>query len=451
MPKRLNPKASTEKDGLIEVQRVVNEMGCIWRPTPNDDYGIDGEIELTDSGQPSGRLLKAQVRSGQSYFTNERSGLFDFIAKPSDLTYWLNCNVPVLLILYDPRRHEAYWKCVSEYVAKNPEAVTPPHRIKFSRRLDKLHKGSYIPFCKLVFPDEAELTDFLKDKVKEAIYSNLLPVLQLPEKVFTFSLAEKRLEDLADEQNLPEGLIARCPEGSLAFQSPAKVGFPLAQIVNRTSVKIHQTTELLRDRNYRTAIVGLWNKALHSFLTSKGLLPKDGHRFYFPPAQDNLPRYIEWEPAVRHRAVRKVAYPYKGKKTGLIAFWVHHALRTEFRLVGGRWYLKIVPAYVFTREGVTFLLSEDTASLSTSKMSRERNYQVLNHLLFWAWFLRGEEGQIKIPCGIGEIGVSPTYGGGVANFGIGADRKTLNAIMRLSYDIEWSELEEPSPLEDEDS
>lgn len=452
MPKQINPKASTEKEGLIHVQSIVNDMNCIWRPTPNDDYGIDGEIELTDSGQPTGRILKVQVKSGQSYFANERSGLFDFLANPSDLAYWLNCNVPVLLMLYDPRRREAYWKCVSEYVAEKPEAVARPHRIRFSRRTDKFQKANYVSLCKLVFADEAELTDFLKDKVREVIYANLLPVLELPENAFTFSISDKRLEDIEGDEKPPEGLVAPSPEGLLTFHEPTATDFPLAAALNRTSIKTHQTRTLLRDKDYRTAIVGLWNKALNAFLTAKGLFQKEGHRFYFPPAQGNLPNIMEWEPIRRNRAVRKVAYPYKGKKTGEIAFWIHHALRTEFRFVGGKWYLKVVPAYVFTRDGATFLLSKDTAALSTSKMSHERNYQVLNHLLFWAWFLRGKDRQIKIPCGSSEIAVSPVYGGGVAHFGIGADKKTLKSILRSSYDIEWSELEEEATrIEDEDS
>lgn len=217
MPKQINPKASTEKEGLIHVQSIVNDMNCIWRPTPNDDYGIDGEIELTDSGQPTGRILKVQVKSGQSYFANERSGLFDFLANPSDLAYWLNCNVPVLLMLYDPRRREAYWKCVSEYVAEKPEAVARPHRIRFSRRTDKFQKANYVSLCKLVFADEAELTDFLKDKVREVIYANLLPVLELPENAFTFSISDKRLEDIEGDEKPPEGLVAPSPEGLLTF------------------------------------------------------------------------------------------------------------------------------------------------------------------------------------------------------------------------------------------
>src|SRR5215470_12663755 len=93
--KRLNRNAPQEKNGLIHVMRIVNEMECIWRPTPNDDTGFDGEIELAHDGTVSGRILKVQVKSGLSYFVNRIGTSFEFSARESDVNYWTATNVPV--------------------------------------------------------------------------------------------------------------------------------------------------------------------------------------------------------------------------------------------------------------------------------------------------------------------------------------------------------------------
>ena len=51
-----------------EMFSLVGQAGHIFRPTPNSDWGIDGEIEFKDStGQASGRRVYVQLKSGDSY------------------------------------------------------------------------------------------------------------------------------------------------------------------------------------------------------------------------------------------------------------------------------------------------------------------------------------------------------------------------------------------------
>jgi Domain of unknown function (DUF4365) len=69
--KLLNPNQPTEQLGLIFIQKFAHQIGAIWRPTPNHDYGIDGELELTDRGVVTGTIIKVQVKSGASYLKNK--------------------------------------------------------------------------------------------------------------------------------------------------------------------------------------------------------------------------------------------------------------------------------------------------------------------------------------------------------------------------------------------
>ena len=67
MVKYFNPNRRPANQGVAYVQKIADEMDCVWRPTPNDDVGLDGEIELGKDGAATAMLVKVQVRSGSSY------------------------------------------------------------------------------------------------------------------------------------------------------------------------------------------------------------------------------------------------------------------------------------------------------------------------------------------------------------------------------------------------
>ena len=106
-------KQWTERDttshlGVAKLDRVVTDMGYIWRPTPNSDVGLDGEIELVEDRAASANIIKVQVRSGVSYFRKEDQRSFGYHASKDDVQYWLNANNTVLLVLYHPERDCLY-------------------------------------------------------------------------------------------------------------------------------------------------------------------------------------------------------------------------------------------------------------------------------------------------------------------------------------------------------
>jgi len=441
MNKKFNPKRKAANQGVAYVQKVVDEMDCVWRPTPNDDVGIDGEIELGLDGAATARLLKVQVKSGSSYIRNPTGTSFDFYANPDDLKYWGGANLPVILVVYDPAKGEAYWKPIQSYLEDNPGPLTKARRIGFSRRKDRFIVGTFMQLCNLAFPDEAELTNFLKNKINEPLYSNLLPVLTYPDTLYHFQLSESRIaEALADEISFPRDCVPH-GNGYIGFRDPRLPGSQLVATVISNTVESEQSSQYLQNPNTRSKIVGIWNEAISTYLLSLGLQQRDKTRFYFPPEKGNGSRVIQWT-APKRTATRTVAYPYKGKQSDRTMFWVHHSIRAQLRSVGGEYFLKLEPGYVFTRDGSSFIQSADAGALSTSRMSQERNYQVLNHLYFWAWFLAHGGAEIKVPCGAQALVIQPDLASGLANFGIGTDKKTLSAISKSDYDVNWSDLEE---------
>jgi hypothetical protein len=57
---------------------LICDVSAIWRPTPNDDYGLDGELEFTRDGAMTGFIVKVQVKTGPSYLRNKTASGFDY-------------------------------------------------------------------------------------------------------------------------------------------------------------------------------------------------------------------------------------------------------------------------------------------------------------------------------------------------------------------------------------
>ena len=121
--KVLNPNQPTERLGLIFIQQAAHELRAIWRPTPNDDYGLDGELEFTRDGVVTGYIVKVQIKSGASYLRNKTTNSFDYYVSPSDAAYWAKANFPVILLVYDPTSQAGYWVDVKRHLTKHGDSV----------------------------------------------------------------------------------------------------------------------------------------------------------------------------------------------------------------------------------------------------------------------------------------------------------------------------------------
>jgi hypothetical protein len=99
---------------------IVGEAGQIFRPTPNSDHGIDGEIEFKDDkGRASGKRLYVQLKSGDSYLKQrERDGAEVFqIKNPRWADYWQQQAYAVMLVIRTSDG-EIRWMDVSAYLKR---------------------------------------------------------------------------------------------------------------------------------------------------------------------------------------------------------------------------------------------------------------------------------------------------------------------------------------------
>jgi hypothetical protein len=219
----------------------------------------------------------------------------------------------VIVVVFDPVKQEGYWKPIQPFLQENPGSLTKGRLIPFSRRKDRFVVGTFMQLCNLAFPDEAELTNFLKNKISEPLYSNLLPVLAYPETLFHFQLSESRIaETFSEELAFPKDFVPH-GNGHIGFRDPRLPGSKIAGAVISNTVESEHSSQYLRNPNTRSKIVGIWNEVISSYLLSLGLQQRDKDRFYSPPEKGNTSRVIQWD-APRRTATRSVAYPYTGKQ-----------------------------------------------------------------------------------------------------------------------------------------
>lgn len=61
--------STTERIGINTVENIVlHELGWIFREQPIVDMGIDAHVERVDEGDPTGKLIALQVKTGASHF-----------------------------------------------------------------------------------------------------------------------------------------------------------------------------------------------------------------------------------------------------------------------------------------------------------------------------------------------------------------------------------------------
>lgn len=110
---------------------TAGEAGHIFRPTPNSDWGIDGEIEFKvvrdDDGQQGARVAEAsgqrvylQLKSGDSYLRKRKGDGQEIftIKKERQAKYWLAQPCPVMLVIRSSDG-EIRWMNITDYLERH--------------------------------------------------------------------------------------------------------------------------------------------------------------------------------------------------------------------------------------------------------------------------------------------------------------------------------------------
>lgn len=85
------------------------EFGWIFREQKETDVGVDSIVEKSEKGIPKGNFIALQIKSGAGNFYKSTTGYVYYISKVH-YYYWINLDLPVLLIGYFPQENYLLWR-----------------------------------------------------------------------------------------------------------------------------------------------------------------------------------------------------------------------------------------------------------------------------------------------------------------------------------------------------
>jgi len=141
--------SNTERIGVNKVENIfLQEFDWIPRTLFQTDVGIDMTVEVSNGGVPTGQLIAIQIKSGQSYFSEESNGNVIYRGTNEHLDYWLNHSLPVIIVLYNPVIDLTIWEEITD---KKTIKTSKAWKIEIPKtnRLDSTKKSELIKTNKL--------------------------------------------------------------------------------------------------------------------------------------------------------------------------------------------------------------------------------------------------------------------------------------------------------------
>lgn len=106
----MNRYSNTERIGVNETDRIVTKyIGWIFREQPIVDVGLDAIIEQSEEGNPTGKFIALQIKSGEGNFHISDKNLTYYVSY-IHYNYWLSLNIPIILVAHLPKTEKTYWQ-----------------------------------------------------------------------------------------------------------------------------------------------------------------------------------------------------------------------------------------------------------------------------------------------------------------------------------------------------
>lgn len=387
--KKVTSQSVIGQQGVNRIERIVQDMGYIWRATSIFDVGIDGEIEIRDpnTSEMTNLIIKVQAKATTKQFQSETGNSFEYSCTQKDLDYWLRGNVPVILVVCRPDTDEAYWISIRDYF-RDP-AIQKTRKVLFDKQHDRFDDSCSVELKKLALPKDSGIY-FAPLQKTETLYTNLLKVTSLAPKIYVANTNYRERRAVWDKFYSMEVKVG--PEWILTNKQI--VSFhnlkepPFDEICDLGTCESFDTKEWAntKDEDTKRQFVWLLNTCLRRRTQLLRLDFNRAHQhYYFPPTKELKP-YKVWYQNLQKKSSRTVFKKYTQKSDpSQRAYCRHSAFKGHFLRFGDEWYLEITPTYHFTWDG--YKKDMFRAERLQGIKRKDRNRAVLGQLLMWADYL----------------------------------------------------------------
>lgn len=149
------------RNGLNILTKIVeNELGWIVRLNhQEDDFGIDAFFDIIIDGFVTGKSIAIQLKSGGSYLKELDNDHWNFKGEMKHLNYYLNHDIPVLIILVDIEHEVAFWEiCQKEYIELHGKSWTMP--IPKNQQICSAQKEDLLSYVSGIVDYVSQLDDY---------------------------------------------------------------------------------------------------------------------------------------------------------------------------------------------------------------------------------------------------------------------------------------------------
>ena len=324
------------------------------------------------------------------------------------------------------------------------------------KRTSEKTGGSEIPIDALHVLSQKARPDF----VEETLWSNLFPVKELPDKIFSASTDHRFAKEIYDKIAEAFGDRRDMVIPSFLLEDKHIYSFCPFDEINPLSLCVksvneaYLTMDWLDDQKNCQKLTKLLNYNLKDLCASKKLhFDPDRDRYYIRYSGGPVPE-ITWKP-YKATSTRQLVYLRINKDTGRLRYCEHFGGRLRFTILGSRSvYLIIEPLRILTRDGSRLLDNNLNVRISTKKNVYYHNNNYLYDMKLWLHILAGNKEEIHLGQEAGKIIVSILPINSKTCFGILEDQHTgadfLDALKTepLDYLVSYEETEDYNPLEE---
>lgn len=384
--KKLTHQTLLGQQGANLIERIVSEMGQVWRPTQVHDAGVDGTIEFRDTvtGEVSNRLVQVQSKATSKRWESESDDRFVYRVRQEDLDYWLRGNLPVILIVSRPATNEAYWIPINSYFSD--PLTRKSKRVEFRKHLNVFAAAALPALLDLAIPAAGGVYKPPLRKQEELV-SNLLPVRSFPETLYLaetpFRTPAQLFGWFADNDIRGDREWILRNERILTFHDLREP--PWTEVSDRGTVEEFAASEWFEsdDPDKLREWVELLNHTLAAKLSREGIWQRREHHryvYYFRCGWHSDRRFYGYKSHLQ-KTRREVVRPLKSKTTKEFACYRHSAIEGRFHRFEKRWYLEITPTYFFTRDGSKMYKYHSEQLAGIKRL--EHNPAVCGQLIMW--------------------------------------------------------------------
>lgn len=110
--------SNTERIGVFTTGLIFTKnLKWIFREQPIVDVGIDALVEEVKEQNPTGKFIAVQIKSGSGNF-HEKNDFHVLYVTKIHYNYWLNTNIPIIVVAHIPDNDSTTWEQITEKTLK---------------------------------------------------------------------------------------------------------------------------------------------------------------------------------------------------------------------------------------------------------------------------------------------------------------------------------------------